>query len=144
MKQYVFLLIDDDIDDAELFQEALNETDSTIIFRHAENGEEALKNLDPFQLPELIFMDINMPRMNGWECLRLIKNNPVFQKIPVIVYSTSAHQEEIDNAVMMGALSLYRKPSTYSELKIMLSNVVAKMKTSSLETLQIITANSMH
>jgi CheY-like chemotaxis protein len=144
MKPYVFLLIDDDTDDSELFQEALNETDDSIIFHHAENGEDALKNLDAFQLPSIIFLDINMPRMNGWECLQLMKNNPVFRNIPVIVYSTSSHQEEIDNAITLGALCLYRKPSTYSELKKMLANVVEKVNTSSLEMLQMLITNTVH
>src|SRR3954466_7950839 len=141
MKKYVFLLVDDDMDDSELFQEALTEIDSTIIFHHAENGEDALKKLDPFQLPDLMFLDINMPRINGWECLRLMKNNPVFRKIPVIVYSTSSHQEEVNSAIALGAYNFYTKPSSYKELKKMLTEVVAKLKSSSLESFQLVTTD---
>ncbi len=131
------LLIDDDTDDTDLFREALEEVDASMQLHCSENGEEALFLLKETDKPEIIFLDINMPRMNGWECLKRLKSNDTYKDIPVIMYSTSSHQHEINRAINMGALSFITKPHSYGELINMLKGVIAKLKTDTLQSLQI-------
>jgi CheY-like chemotaxis protein len=138
----LFLLIDDDVDDSELFREALEETDQSISLHCAENGEEALKLLKEIAKPSLIFLDINMPRMNGWECLKKLKSSAEYKNIPVIMYSTSSHQREVDIAIDLGALSFFTKPHSYSELKNMIKGVIEKIQTGTLESIRLISNNA--
>jgi CheY-like chemotaxis protein len=138
----IFLLIDDDADDSELFREALEEMDRSTSLHCAENGEEALKLLKRIELPGIIFLDINMPRMNGWECLKKLKSSPEYKNIPVIMYSTSSHQREVDIATDLGALSFFTKPHSYSELKNMIKGVIDKMETNTLESIRLISNNA--
>ena len=140
----LFLLIDDDVDDSELFREALEEASKTLVLHCAENGEEALKLLKQIAKPHIIFLDINMPRMNGWECLKKLKSTAEYKDIPVIMYSTSSHQREIDIALNMGALSFFTKPHSYRELKIMIKGVVEKIENNSLESMRLIPSNAEH
>jgi CheY-like chemotaxis protein len=138
----LFLLIDDDADDSELFREALEETDQSISLHCAENGEEALKLLKEIAKPCIIFLDINMPRMNGWECLKKLKSNAEYKNIPVIMYSTSSHQREVDIAIDLGALSFFTKPHSYSELKNMVKGVIEKIQTGTLESIRTVSNNA--
>jgi CheY-like chemotaxis protein len=112
------LLVDDDRSERNLFNEAVVEVNPDIIFKSAEDGKDALAlladNLD--NLPDVIFMDINMPGMNGWTCLIKIKDDERFQGIPVIMYSTSSHQRDVDIAMEYGALCFCVKPENYKTL----------------------------
>ena len=96
---------DDDSDDTELFQEALGRVSPLIELHTAENGLRLLELLEVQEngMPDLIFLDINMPVMNGWECLRKLKEHGEFKNIPVIVYSTSSVQRDINMAYDWGA-----------------------------------------
>jgi CheY-like chemotaxis protein len=110
------MIVDDDSDDTDLFCEALKEVDSSIKCLIARDGEEALnllKNLTV--LPDLIFLDINMPRMNGKTCFREIRKNPLLRNIPIVIYSTSARPDEIKEFESQGA-TFMAKPSGYSDL----------------------------
>ena len=115
----IFLLADDDQDDAELFGEALAEIDPAIHFHHVDDGEAVLDFLKNHngESPDIIFLDLNMPGMDGWECLRQLKSNSAFEGIPVIVYSTSSHQRDKDRAIQLGATGLISKPSSYRLLR---------------------------
>ncbi len=129
-----FLLVDDDSDDSELFCEALNEVDTSVHCHFALDGNEALIMLEEIN-PAVIFLDINMPGMNGWDCLTKLKSKEEYKHIPIIMYSTSSHQTEVDKAFNMGALSFFSKPSDYKELKAMLKEVVEKINNGTLESL---------
>lgn len=113
------LLVDDDADDSDLFAEALGEIDATITYYNAVDGQEALDKLgnDVISKPDIIFLDINMPGMDGWQCLTHLKANAFLKHIPVIMYSTSAAWQEMQLAAKMGALGFLSKPSDYSTLK---------------------------
>ena len=89
-------LIDDDPDDREIFQEILEQEHPSIIFHQAENGSAAFGKLNSkgFSKPDLIFLDLNMPIMDGRAFLQQIKKETSLQDIPVIIYSTSS--SEID------------------------------------------------
>ena len=113
------LLIDDDLDDAELFKEALSEADDTAFFEYYDDGKKALQNLvlNPAQVPDIIFLDINMPSISGWDCLKALKADKKLRKIPVIMYSTSNHKREMGIATELGAADFIIKPHNYLELK---------------------------
>jgi CheY-like chemotaxis protein len=96
------LVADDDADDRAILQDAMRELDATEVLCFAQNGEEALRLLgNDFNAeykPALIILDLNMPKLNGTETLRRIKNDDRFNTIPVIIYSTSLNPLEKDNA----------------------------------------------
>lgn len=121
------LLVDDDLDDVEIFQEALNEVDSLINFHSAKNGRKALELLLSKQTgaPDLIFLDINMPEMNGWRCLTELKNTPLLKHIPVVMYSTSNIKSDEQRASNLGAIAFYQKPERMEELKRLLRTVIS-------------------
>lgn len=121
----IILVVDDDIDDLQFFSDALTEIDPTIQCVTAMNGIEALRQLDTlFPRPDYIFLDLNMPKMNGKQCLRHLKNNPLFQSIPVIIYSTSRRPEDIAEANDLGAASFLVKPNKFQLLKMEISAVL--------------------
>lgn len=113
------LLADDDLDDTELFSEAVHEVDPTVLFHSAANGSEVLINLQTSKIenPNIIFLDINMPDVNGWDCLKALKNNEQLSNIPVIIYSTSSAQRDRQMAADLGAIYFLTKPEKFEELK---------------------------
>src|ERR1700761_4786945 len=100
-----FLLVDDDADDAAIFSEALSVavSPSPTEFHTAENGLKLFEVLSK-HTPDVIFLDINMPKMGGWECLEKLKNSSEYNQIPVIMYSTSCAKKDIARAYDLGAL----------------------------------------
>ena len=120
-----YLLVDDDFDDALVFEDVLKEVDEKVNFAHASNGKEALDFLNNQEgnLPELIFLDLNMPRMNGKETLREIKTNHKYRHIPVLIYTTSSQSSDIEETIVMGATCFITKPTAIRELKKILSTI---------------------
>jgi CheY-like chemotaxis protein len=127
-----FLLADDDADDKSLFCEALSEIDPAIVCHTASDGKEALTILTEKQIkkPSIIFLDINMPIMDGWQCLGKLKENTDHKDIPVIMYSTSSYQRDIEFALESGAFCFFTKPSDYRELKNILRLIATTPVTS--------------
>jgi CheY-like chemotaxis protein len=130
-----FLLVDDDTDDKELFCEALGEVDASITCDYATDGYEALNKLKTGRgsLPDIIFLDINMPEMDGWQCLTKIKNSSSYKDIPVIMYSTSSHKKLSEIAKDLGALLFFTKPNDYDKLKTIIGAIVDHFNGNSLE-----------
>jgi CheY-like chemotaxis protein len=123
------LLIDDDLDDIELFKEALFEADplSTVdFFNDASQLFTQFKSLQ--NQPEIIFLDINMATISGWDCLHFLKKNHYLENIPVIMYSTSSHRKEVQQALKEGAWGFVTKPSSYRDLIEMLKLVIVTPK----------------
>ncbi len=91
-------LADDDADDRLLFEEALMEVSEDVILTMAKNGEQLMQylNRSPPPPPHLIFLDLNMPLKNGFECLEQIKQDEKYKGIPVVIFSTSCQKEAID------------------------------------------------
>ncbi|QJB31367.1 response regulator [Chitinophaga oryzae] len=120
------LLVDDDTDDQELFKLALAELNHPVKCLTAGNGQEALDNLctRAYQ-PDLIFLDLNMPLMNGIVFLKRIKDIDHLKNIPVIIYSTSDEPREISTARSMGAVDYITKPARFDELCRLLQVVLA-------------------
>jgi CheY-like chemotaxis protein len=124
-KSITFLLVDDDTDDTALFQEILEEVNDTVSLHIAANGIEALKLLRTSGkiLPDIIFLDLNMPLMDGKEFLVALKKDDAFKKIPVIMYTTSSMSKDIEDAMQHGALCFITKPTNLKELKNILSHI---------------------
>jgi len=125
-KKRIFFIADDDQDDKELFINALQQIDEHFIYITASDGEEALKKLldITFQLPEIIFLDLNMPKINGKQCLIKIKENKTLQDIPVIMYSTTADKKEMEEINQLGAAFFLQKPNRFDELCNALEKIV--------------------
>lgn len=113
------LIIDDDADEIYLFCHAVSEIDKTIHCISARTGEEAFELLRKKLLrkPDYIFLDLNMPRMNGKQCLKLLKKDPAFSQIPVIIYSTSKLPEDYEETKAFGAVHFLTKPNKLSDLE---------------------------
>ena len=130
-----FLLVDDDSDDSDLIFEVLSEIDSSVKYTYAMDGPEALTLLEEKYIPSIIFLDINMPGMNGWQCLAKLKANDRFKNIPVVMYSTSSYQHEIAKAFELGALAFFTKPNHYSLLKKNIKVVLDALTTGQLHSI---------
>ncbi len=119
------LLVDDDIDDQFFFADAVKELAQTLECVIANNGLEALGHLkDVSPLPSLIFLDLNMPIMNGFECLAKLKEINLFKEIPVIIFTTSNHPVDVERATSMGANLFLTKPPDFEVLKNKLYDIL--------------------
>lgn len=139
MKEKLFLLADDDNDDAELFDEALSLISDNVRFKRVDNGYDVLDILEAGNyIPDIIFLDVNLPEMTGWECLERIRSNTKFEKIPIVIYTTSSSAYDLDKAVQLEATGLITKPSTFKKLKAILQRVIASIDINLSETLAAI------
>ena len=121
----LILLADDDADDCMFFESAIKELSIPAKIVTVHNGELAMEWLARTEtLPDIIFLDINMPCKNGSECLAEIKQIERLQSIPVVIISTSLDNDIIIDLHKNGALFYIRKPSSFAHLKILLSHVV--------------------
>lgn len=123
MKTHI-LLVDDDIDEMKTFVEALKEVLEPFKCTYASNGIHALKML-LYLRPEAIFVDYNMPAMNGLEFVEEIKKNQDLQRIPVFLYSRYLSQDIIDRAEQMGVTGCMEKPASIEGLVKALKSVFA-------------------
>lgn len=124
-------LIDDDVDDQEIFVMALDQLNIQFNCIVANNGNEALQKLkrEPV-LPDYIFLDLNMPRMNGKECLKELKKNERLQNIPVIIYTTSSSKADMEDTLKLGAAGFITKPFSLKDLTDTLTLFFQKEKES--------------
>jgi CheY-like chemotaxis protein len=121
-----FLLADDDEDDRQFFLEALKSIDPEIQCMMAKNGKEALTLLqnDFFAMPDFVFLDLNMPLMNGIKCLQEIKKIPSLVDLPVVLYSTTSEKEFEEQSKEAGAYAFFVKPTRATELADYLRRLV--------------------
>lgn len=119
LKQLNVLLADDDLDDCVFFKRALTELPLPTQLITVNNGEELMEILvnETSQLPHVIFLDINMPRKNGFECLAEIKNSDRLKDVPVIMLSTSNSRDAMSSLFKTGADIYIRKPGNFDQLK---------------------------
>jgi CheY-like chemotaxis protein len=119
------LLIEDDEDDQFSFIDALNKVDNAVLQFLARNGKEALDYLSKACiLPNLIFSDINMPVLNGIQCLKEIVKNPHINNIPVVMMSTDTGNAEV--AVALGASTFIAKPADGKHLQRKLQQAITQ------------------
>jgi CheY-like chemotaxis protein len=111
------LLIDDDDDDQLIFKDALKELSFGYDCWMASNGLEALQRLDAEkELPAIIFLDLNMPLMNGLEFIDLTRQNENYKNIPIIIFSTSDNPVDKKRLMKMGAIRFITKSSDFRNL----------------------------
>lgn len=110
------LFVEDDRDDQEAFISIMNDLDEVPPYTIANNGKEAVDLIKRSKdLPRLIFLDINMPRMNGMEFLQEIRKDPATMSIPVVMLSTSSMQKK--QAKELGANAYLKKSSNYENVR---------------------------
>jgi CheY-like chemotaxis protein len=119
------LLVDDDKDDCVFFQEALKETGLNAIVRVVNESTGILKRLpdESGTLPNLIFLDLNMPTVDGIKCLREIRNAETFVNTPVIIFSTGCRTSDVEETFAIGANLYVQKPSAF----ILLTNILTQL-----------------
>ena len=120
------LLADDDEDDRLFFREAFKEIKIRTKVMTFNDGEELMDHLNNngHELPHILFLDLNMPRKNGIECLQEIKRTDSLKDIPVAIYSTSASEEDIEETFVKGANVYIKKPNDFGTLKKILEEVI--------------------
>jgi len=120
------LLADDDEADRLLFKEAFEELKINTNVLSVNNGEQLMEYLNRkgIVLPEILFLDLNMPRKNGFECLKEIRSNKKFDEISIAIYSTSAAERDIEATFIAGANVYISKPNDFNELKLVLEKAV--------------------
>jgi len=123
------LLADDDKDDRFFFAKALEGLTVETKLRTVRNGQELIEYLarNFEKLPDVLFLDLNMPRKNGSECLTEIKSNKKIKEFPVIIYSTSLNDEIADILYQKGA-HYYMRKCDLSELQIQLQQMLSMLE----------------
>lgn len=119
-------LADDDEDDRLFFIDAFEELKINTIVNTVNNGRELLNFLNEPDtiLPNIIFLDLNMPILNGIESLKEIKLNEKFKDIVIAIYSTSSSDQDVEDTFVLGANIYIKKPSNFNQLKKALSDIV--------------------
>ncbi len=108
------LLADDDEDDRQFFTDALSSIAPSLKLTTVHDGEELIKKLkSKSQLPDFIFLDLNMPYKNGLECLKEIRSMDAIKNIPVLIYSTSTNSDQIETTYQNGANLYIQKPNNF-------------------------------
>ncbi|AIY14071.1 response regulator [Cellulophaga baltica] len=120
------LLVDDDKDDCDIFKEALEELDVSYALTILHNGIELLEFLSSEEgsNPDILFLDLNMPRKTGIECIKEIKSSTSLPSISTVIYSTSYNTNVVDELYDLGAHYYIQKPSSYKCLKKVIEQAI--------------------
>jgi len=117
------LLVEDDPDDQEFFKDALSGIGNAVLYGIAGNGAKAIERLESASmLPDLIFMDVNMPLMNGIECIARLKTDPRTQNIPVVMLSTAIWEMEMVR--LLGAKAFIKKTGNSLVLREQMQQII--------------------
>jgi len=118
--------VDDDEDDRMLFEDAIQELFPNLDLRLYENGINLVDRLinDISDLPRLIFLDLNMPVKNGFECLEEIRKNNALRHIPVVVFSTSSSTKDRERSLQLGANHFLTKTNSFGAMRTQLSETI--------------------
>lgn len=126
-KDFILItLADDDEDDRMFFTDAFEELKINTVVNTVNDGVALMAFLNDTEsiLPNIIFLDLNMPLKSGIECLKEIKNEPKFNDIAIAIYSTSSSEDDIEKTFVLGANIYIKKPNNFEKLKDVLSEVV--------------------
>lgn len=118
------LLIDDDIDDQGFFREALKQSYPGITCDIADTAIDALSKLKQNVTYNLIFLDLNMPKMDGFQFLEIVKADEQYRLIPIVILSTSSRMNDIERCKQLGAASFYTKEASFTMLLNMMKQVL--------------------
>ena len=127
MKKLKVLLAEDDPDDQQLFSVFLNDRNDIQLMQFAENGVELMNilNSENAELPDMIILDQNMPKMNGLQTVKALKANEHLKNIPVMFYSTFADRQLTDTCKQFGAEAVLSKPVTKEGYSKMMDSFIA-------------------
>jgi CheY-like chemotaxis protein len=127
--EILVLLADDDQDDCLLFKEVLEELPLSTSLTIIHDGDQLMKLLEKknSHLPHVLFLDLNMPRKNGFECLTEIKGNKELNHLSVIIFSTTSEQEIVNLLYRNGAQYYIRKPSEFAHAKKVIYEALTKI-----------------
>ncbi|NEU68352.1 response regulator [Spirosoma agri] len=118
-------IVDDDQDDQYLFQVAFKRLVPPVDVKLLNDGEELLPALNQCDtLPSLIILDLNMPRLNGFEALKQLRADPVYETVPVVVLSTSSWHGDQERAMRLGANGFLTKPPSMDMLLVLFRELV--------------------
>ena len=126
------LLADDDKDDCLFFKDAIDELPVAPSLTIVHDGDQLMQYLEMVstKLPHALFLDLNMPRKNGFECLAEIKKQEALKNLPVIIYSTSYDSAMATQLYNMGANYYICKPNDFEELKRVVHDAIKLVKQS--------------
>jgi DNA-binding response OmpR family regulator len=114
------MLVEDTPEHADIIMRSLEQLETQSVVTWSKDGSEALKLLfgesDPPYVPDIILLDIKMPRMDGFEVLSVLKNNERLKVVPIVMLSTTTNQDEIFKSYLLGANSYIIKPIGFREL----------------------------
>lgn len=128
MNNKKILLIDDDKDDQLFFVDVLEEIDPSITCFVADDGHKGIGHLErQSPPPDVIFLDLNMPGLNGLECLHAVKLIEQHKNIPVIIFTTSSNPNDKEKAMQLGAQYFLTKPPDYLQLKNIMKDLIDKL-----------------
>ncbi|HXS37596.1 MAG TPA: response regulator [Flavipsychrobacter sp.] len=123
MEDFFILIAEDDADDRFLLQAAFEENGFTDKLQFVENGVEVIEYLNNINsqtsnktFPSFILLDLNMPKKDGREVLKELKQHPDFKKIPVVIFSTTNNEQEMRRCYELGANSYITKPNSFESL----------------------------
>lgn len=108
-------LADDDADDRMFFEDALKQLPIPTQLTLSNDGLELMSNLETV-VPDVIFLDLNMPRKNGFQCLEEIRNTPKLKDIPIVIFSTTANEDAVNRTYQLGANYYICKPRSFELL----------------------------
>jgi CheY-like chemotaxis protein len=119
------LVIDDDSDDQEIFEMCLGKIGVSVSYTPVSNGVDAIAMLqsNPEYTPDYIFIDMNMPKMNGMECLKRIRDIERLNSSRIFMYSTTAETKAVAESKLLGAEDFIIKPAKTQELKEVLTRI---------------------
>ena len=126
MKKINILLADDDDEDRRFFSEAITQLNLNIVLHTVENGRDLMEYLNDSRktLPDIIFLDLYMPKMGGIQCLTQIRNSQKLKEIAVVIYSVSSTEEDIEACLVSGANIYLRRPTEIELLKALLYKAI--------------------
>jgi CheY-like chemotaxis protein len=126
-KTTTVMIIDDDEDDRQILSEVLKEIDDQINYIPAANAKDALQILDKeATYPDFILLDLNMPKINGRQCLAQLKKMEILENASIIIYSTSKVIDNVEELKNLGADCFLTKPSKIAQLKQAMIDILAK------------------
>jgi CheY-like chemotaxis protein len=109
---------DDDQEDLDFFREIVDTIDDTVVVHTQSTGQQLMNALNnPPPTPHLIFLDINMPGMNGFDVLKKVRNSENHKELPIVVFSTSGDEDAIKKSRELGATFYVQKSSVFDQLK---------------------------
>ena len=121
----VVWIVDDDKDDQYLFEVAFKSLVPPVHVRLLDDGEEFLLALSKTEtLPSLVVLDVNMPRLNGFDTLKKLRDEPTYKKLPVVILTTSSRPQDQDKAMQLGANGFLTKLGSTGKLLMLLNQLV--------------------